>query len=68
MKTEVCGDHHTQPGGSFRGDFGEIWRDFDEMGEIGGDLAKSACFKTFGHQRGKENRRNPKNSSKFGRI
>ena len=47
---------------------GEIWRDFDEMGEIGGDIAKSACFLTFGNQTTKENRRNPKNSAKFGRI
>ena len=46
-----------------------VWgRVFDEMGEIGGDLAKSACFRTFGHQTTKENRRNPKNSAKFGRI
>ena len=38
------------------------------MGEIGGDIAESACFRTFGKQTTKESLRNPKNSAKFGRI
>ena len=39
-----------------------------EMGEIGGDIAESACFRTFGKQTTKGSLRNPKNSAKFGRI
>ena len=39
-----------------------------EWGRLGGDIAESACFRTFGKQTTKGSLRNPKNPAKFGRI